>query len=89
MANRKRATKSKVDRTSGIVWMFFGLAIGLVVAAGVYVADRWDLSTNDTVQVAVEVVPLITTPEPSEELVAADEQHPATRFDFYDDVTEI
>jgi cell division protein FtsN len=78
MATRKRKTRVADDGAPGFVWMLFGLSIGLVVAAAVYVADRRE--------------PAIVTPAQSEtvspsrsvSVEPAEEPHPATRFDFYD-----
>ena len=58
--------------------MLFGLSIGLVVAAGVYVADRWEPATATPAQ--SEAV----SPSLSAAVESAEEPHPATRFDFYD-----
>ncbi|MCZ6497819.1 MAG: SPOR domain-containing protein [Gammaproteobacteria bacterium] len=58
--------------------MLFGLSIGLVVAAAVYIADRWEPATVTPTQPEAATVSRDVTVEPAEE------PHPATRFDFYD-----
>ena len=66
--------------------MLFGLSIGLVVAAAVYVVDRRD-------PVAEPSAPPQAAAAPETEIVEIpaqsadgddDEPHPATRFDFFD-----
>ena len=75
---RKKTTQATAAGASGFVWMLFGLSIGLVVAAGVYVADRWEPATATPAQ--SEAV----SPSLSAAVESAEEPHPATRFDFYD-----
>jgi cell division protein FtsN len=81
MAKRKRSAGSKTDRTTSIVWMFFGLAIGLIVAAGVYVADRWEPAISEPT--LASTAPSVTA-EPGGEPIVEEESDPATRFEFYD-----
>ncbi len=84
MARRRRTSKSKANRTSSIVWMFVGLTIGLVVAAGVYIADRWELPVDERVQLTPDTPQRIVVVEPRAEPIVEEEPHPAERFDFYE-----
>ncbi len=58
--------------------MLFGLSIGLVVAAAVYIADRWESAT------VTQATPETVTPSRDVTIEPVKEPHPATRFDFYD-----
>lgn len=84
MAPRKRKTRVADDGTPGFVWMLFGLSIGLVVAAGVYVADRREPAAATPAQSEAVSPSRRVSVEPAEDPLAAKEPHPATRFDFYD-----
>ena len=84
MAKRRRTVKSKAIRTSGVVWMFFGLAIGLMVAASVYIADRRELPFSEPAQATSEAPPRVVVVEPGANLFVPEEPHPAERFDFYE-----
>ena len=64
--------------------MLFGLSIGLVVAAAVYIADRWEPASVTPAQSEAVTPSQSVTVEPEEDPVAVEEPHPATRFDFYD-----
>jgi cell division protein FtsN len=81
---RKRTTQATAAGASGFVWMLFGLSIGLVVAAGVYVADRWEPATATPAQSGAVSPSLSVAVESAEDPAAAEEPHPAIRFDFYD-----
>lgn len=84
MATRKKKTRAAADGASGFVWMLFGLSIGLVVAAAVYIADRWEPASVAPTQSEAVSPPRSAAVESEEDSVAEDEPHPATRFDFYD-----
>jgi cell division protein FtsN len=68
--------------------MMFGLSIGLVVAAGVYIADRWELPVNDAAQSTAEAEPQVIILEPDAEPVAEAEPQSGVHFDFYDVLPE-
>ncbi|MEE8542548.1 MAG: SPOR domain-containing protein [Gammaproteobacteria bacterium] len=84
MATRNRKTRVADDGAPGFVWMLFGLSIGLVVAAAVYVADRREPATLMPAQSETVSPSRSVSVEPAEDPLAAEEPHPATRFDFYD-----
>jgi cell division protein FtsN len=84
MATRKRRTRAAADGASGFVWMLFGLSIGLIVAAAVYIADRWEPASETPAQAEAVSPSRGAAVESAEDSVAAEEPHPATRFDFYD-----
>jgi cell division protein FtsN len=82
----KRRKKTKTDTDSGFVWMLFGLTIGLVVAAAVYVTDRRDPPLAEAEEFRSAVAPQagvmeveVVVPQTQE-----DDPHPASRFDFFD-----
>ena len=81
MTKRKKSRKSQNHRGSGIIWMLFGLSIGLVVAAAVYITDRREppaeTAVTPTSTRTVNVVPDDENAEP----VAPP---PENRFTFYD-----
>ena len=92
MARRNRKTK-RADSAPGWIWMLFGLAIGLVIAAGVYF--RRAPSPADHAAAAERTAPAPTTAERTParrgapargtaasngEATKASDQH----FDFYD-----
>ena len=70
--------------------MLFGLSLGLVVAAAIYVSDRRApvpvaATATATGQQASEPAPVEPVAEaPSDPAPAQDEPHPSSRFDFYD-----
>jgi cell division protein FtsN len=94
MAKKKRrktaARRTKVEPYPGWVWMLFGLAIGLSVAAAIYLRDR---NASPAPRAAVQQpasmetpmesgdVPVPDTNVPSAELQAEEEEEP--RFTFY------
>ncbi len=84
MATRKKRTRAAADGAPGFVWMLFGLSIGLVVAAAVYVVDRWEPASIPPDQSEAVSPSRSVTVETAGDPVVAEEPHPATRFDFYD-----
>ena len=75
---RRKAGRRKHDsRLPGWLYMFFGLCIGLAVAAGIYVSDRRDgiTVTKPKQARAARVEPAVEAPEEKEDEV---------EFDFYD-----
>ena len=66
--------------------MLFGLSLGLVVAAAIYVSDRRAplpaAATNDTAPPPAAAQPVVETPPAPETVV--EEVDSGTRFDFYD-----
>ncbi len=89
MATRKkRRSRKQAQHAPGWVWMFFGLSLGLVVAAAIYVSDRRApaaVTATATGQRAPQPEPVepveVAAPESAP---VADEPHPSARFDFYD-----
>jgi len=80
MAKRKRrkAGRRKNDsRLPGWLYMFFGLSVGLAVAAGIYVSDRRDgiTITKPKQERAARVEAAVEEPE---------EKSGEVEFDFYD-----
>ena len=87
MAARKtRASKAASPEAPGWVWMLFGLCLGLVVAAAVYVSDRRERDLPVAASPAGIAAPQgRVEPEPAPEVATATAPpHPATRFDFYE-----
>jgi len=65
--------------------MLFGLSIGLVVAAAVYVVDRRELPAQQPVAAQTAAVPETEVVEiPVQAADEEEEPHPASRFDFFD-----
>jgi cell division protein FtsN len=64
--------------------MLFGLSIGLVVAAGVYIADRSQLAAPGSITSVAEPPALTVTVEPLPEPQAETPPNPAARFEFFD-----
>ncbi len=66
--------------------MLFGLSLGLVVAAAIYVGDRRApvpaSTTAERAPVQTPVEPVVDNPP--ESTPAEEEPHPSARFDFYD-----
>ena len=78
-ARQKRHSEATPSEAPGWVWMLFGLSLGLVVAAAVYVSDRrGNVQTAAPAQSAQQQ----RSEEPAPEIPAT--PHPATRFDFYE-----
>jgi cell division protein FtsN len=87
MATRKKPKSRKQSRhTPGWVWMLFGLSLGLVVAAAIYVGDRpapvSAAATSEQAPDPAPVEPVVDTPP--DPAPVAEEPHPSARFDFYD-----
>ncbi|MGI9257411.1 MAG: SPOR domain-containing protein [Gammaproteobacteria bacterium] len=80
----KRKQKSGSNNASGFVWMLFGLSIGLVVAAAVYVVDRRDPPAEMSAPPQAAAAPETEVVEIPAEPADDDEPHPASRFDFFD-----
>jgi hypothetical protein len=77
---RRAAQRTRTASLPGWVWMCFGLAVGLSVAAAIYVSDR---------QLGSPLGPRSAPPAVREKPVPAaraEEQEPdaARRFDFYE-----
>ena len=86
MARRKTPARRKRRQdtsSSGLLWMLFGLAIGLSVAAAIYVNDR--KPGADPQPVPQESVARPTpAPQPAPSKAESAPEDPANRFDFYD-----
>ena len=80
-AQQKPHSKVTPPETPGWVWMLFGLSLGLVVAAAIYLSDRSGTVQNVTPTPA-QAAQQQRREEPPPEISAL--PHPATRFDFYD-----
>ena len=80
-AQPKPHSKATPPETPGWVWMLFGLSLGLVVAAAIYLSDRSGTVQNITPTPA-QAAQQQRREEPPPEISAL--PHPATRFDFYD-----
>jgi len=85
MATRKRRKAGKKNgkqRLPGWLYMFFGLAIGLAVAAGIYVNDRRDGALRAPVAASTPA----RQPEPGQASKAEDDSSKgdSIEFDFYD-----
>jgi cell division protein FtsN len=77
---RRKAGKRSPDSLPGWIYMFMGLAIGLAVAAGIYVSDRRQPVGTLTQSSA----PAVPEPAPSQPEPAAPEPQAGISFDFYD-----
>lgn len=77
---RRAAPRTRTAALPGWVWMCFGLAVGLSVAAAIYVSDRQLGSPLGTVS-APPAMP--EKPAPAAR-VEEQEPDPASRFDFYE-----
>ena len=83
MAARKRKSSKAASREPpGWVWLLFGLSLGLVVAAAVYVSDRRGQELPARILPADVPVSQIRS-EPAAENTTGP-AHPAARFDFFD-----
>jgi len=85
MATRKRSSSKKSSQGApGWVWMLFGLSLGLIVAAAIYVGDHrapvTAAATGDQAPASTETV---VDAQPDLPPVPQD-AHPSARFDFYD-----
>jgi cell division protein FtsN len=95
MAKKKRrkkkpARQAQAEPYPGWVWMLFGLAVGLSVAAAIYMKDRGTNAMTGTavpapasMELPIEAEPPVPEPgpEPVAETPAAPEEEP--RFSFY------
>lgn len=84
---RKRRSRNQQQRNEypGWVWMIFGLTIGLSVAFAVYVKDREPpLEVAATQQQAASLQGVLDNSGENIADVAAPEDPPRNRFDFYD-----
>ena len=80
-ARNRRRSRASSGQTPAWLWMLFGLSIGLVVAAAVYVSDR--RGGEAPLGVTVQATPTPQTPaEPAPDNTTA--AHPGARFDFYE-----
>ncbi|HJP05121.1 MAG: SPOR domain-containing protein [Gammaproteobacteria bacterium] len=77
---RRKAGKRSSDSLPGWIYMFVGLAIGLAVAAGIYVSDRRQ-PPGTLIQTTEPASP---EPAPSEPEPAAPEPQAGISYDFYD-----
>ena len=76
---RKRARRATRRPTPGWIWMLFGLAVGLSVAASIYINDR---SLRHAAAPAPESP--TTKPRPLTSARTASKAKPARRFEFYE-----
>lgn len=85
-AHKKPRSRKQSRQTPGWVWMLFGLSLGLVVAAAIYIGDRQAplpvAATAEQAPAPAPVEPVVDSP--SEPAPATDEPHPSAGFDFYD-----
>ncbi len=82
-APRKSSSKKKSNAkkpTPGWIWMLGGLAIGLMIAAGVYFIDRSDETVQSTKKAAKDADKTVPKPKSEQKSVEAEE---GPRFDFY------
>ena len=96
MAKKKRrkkaARKTQAEPYPGWVWMLFGLAVGLSVAAAIYMSDRNSSRSPEpaaqqpaSMETPIETEPAATVaaPEPAAETPAAPVSEEEPRFSFY------
>ena len=88
MAARKRSNSKKASPGApGWVWMLFGLSLGLVVAAAIYVGDHrapvTEAATGEQAPAPAESV-VDAQPDSTPQAQEEQEAHPSARFDFYD-----
>ena len=74
---RSRTRKKKSEPLAGWIWMLFGLAVGLSVAAAIYIKDREVLPIRVETETPAPS-PRATSPKPK----PAEPSEP--RFDFYE-----
>ena len=75
---RKKARPAKPKAMPGWIWMFIGLAVGLSVAAAIYVKDRQPRDVQATARASGA-----TSPEPKAKTGTPAEE-PSRRFEFYE-----
>lgn len=81
MARKRRRN----EEAPGWVWMLFGLAIGLIIALGVYVNGRPNVTENAPIA-RIEEAPVVTEAapvEPPTQTIETAAENP-DRFSFYD-----
>ncbi|MBT8137100.1 MAG: SPOR domain-containing protein [Gammaproteobacteria bacterium] len=74
----KNRRSRKKDATPGWVWGLGGLAVGLAVALAVHLQDRRQMRP------AAPVANTSAIPSSASEAAMAEEEEPASRFDFYE-----
>jgi len=83
MSRRRRRRPNRKEEFPGWVWMIFGLTLGLSVAFAIYMKDL-DRPAPDTGVALHEVQSALDENSESEAIsVAAEEDQPPSRFDFY------
>jgi len=93
MARKRKRRQPATTASHGWAWMLFGLAIGLVIAAVVYLnGQRAQLPAPVAVNRATTPAQQPSTPArataPSD-VSTPGEPHPASRFDFYDMLSQV
>jgi len=93
MARKRKRRQPATTASHGWAWMLFGLAIGLVIAAVVYLnGQRAQLPAPVAVNRATAPAQQPSTPArataPSD-VSTSSEPHPASRFDFYDMLSQV
>lgn len=81
---RRRAGRKSRKRNGalpGWVHMFSGLAIGLTVAAGIYINDRSTFSARQSAEPPAPAVPSVARPKPK---IEEEVQDGGVSFDFYE-----
>lgn len=82
---RRTAGRRKSDsRLPGWLYLCFGLAIGLAVAAGIYVSDRRNPPVISPQREAATPAPQPAAQEPPAEAAEVAEEDDGFAFDFYD-----
>jgi cell division protein FtsN len=82
--SKRKSVKRSSAGAPGWAWMLFGLSLGLVVAAAVYVSDRRDHAISTPQDPAPTPLSQSLPEGASEPAVRPQPPHPATRFDFYE-----
>lgn len=83
MAKRRRSKARRADDTPGWAWMLFGLAIGLSVAAAVYLSDR-PAAVQEAQPVAAKPEPVPPAYDDNGETATVQAEAEEPRFDFYE-----
>lgn len=86
MAKRRRRTARKNRELPGVVWMLFGLAIGLAVALAVYLREDAPGTVDAArgARQAARAEPAARPDKPEPETGQEQASLPEQRFDFYD-----